>query len=195
VTRSNERFVTIRHLPDPVEAEMLKHLLEQEGIAATIQGNTHNAMLGGALGSALQVPLQVLEGDAERATKILAALDEYDSLESGASTAPDELDMNAGDGPYRGAALEDPVPDRKRTVAIAAALIIPLILFVFGAGHFYVRSYARGFALLALAWTSFALAMLGGHRWLLYLMPVFIVLDAAGAVIAINDRARARRSK
>src|SRR5688572_12711928 len=127
MSRAKERFVTIRHVADPVQAEMLKDLLEQEGITALIPGNAHNAMVGGLMSQALQVPLQVRERDAERAREVIDALEEFDSVEpSDAVTAPDVSEMTAGAGPYRGAALEeDRPPERKVVVAIAAALIMP----------------------------------------------------------------------
>lgn len=188
MARREERFVTIRRVSDPVEAEMLKHLLEQEGIAATIQGNAHAAMLGGLGSAVLDVPLQVLESDAERARAVIDALHDYDSVDaSDTVTAPDQSEMTAGAGPYRGAALEEPVPDRKIMVAIAAALIIPLVIAIFGAGHFYARSHARGFMLLASGW-GLVLLGFGGRPWAFFLLPVVMLLDAVGASLVIHGR-------
>ncbi len=181
---ARDRFVTLQHVSDPVQAEMLLDLLEQEGIPATVQGNNHSALLGGLAAAAFRVPLQVPEEDVERAREILAALEDFDEVDplDGEAAVPDALEMSSGEGPYRSAALEDAVPPRRRLVAVFAALILPMVLGAFGAGHLYVRSYVRGFTLLCLGWTC-VIAGLGGMRAAWLGLPV---------VVALESRRRAR---
>lgn len=187
----SDRFVTIRRCGDPLEAERLAALLRDEGIPTSLPGNTHSAMLGGLAASALNVPIQVPERFAEQATEILDALDEYDEVHPGldARTAPDADEMTEGEGPFRSTRLEAPVTDRKKSVAIAAALVLPMILGAFGAGHFYARSYLRGFVLLFLAWTLVVLGVRGFGAAFLGL-PVVVALDALGALAVIGRRSR-----
>lgn len=186
------RFITIRHVADPVEAEMLADLLQQEGIPTTIPGNNHSAMLGGGLAAAaFRVPLQVPEEEAERARAILGALEEYDevdpALDARARTAPDVDDMTSGDGPFRSTELEAPPPDRKRGVAVGAAIVLPMMLAAFGAGHFYARSYGRGFVLLAIGW-SLGIVGLQGFELAWLGLPAVVLADAIGAVKVIEAR-------
>lgn len=188
----SDRFVTIRHVSDPLEAEMLRDLLEQEGIAVTIQGNNHSAMLGGMLASALNVPLQVPEHEAERARAILAALKDFEPLDDAPEPSASEgKPTKAAEGPYRDDAREDELPPRKKGVAVAAAFVLPMILGLFGAGHFYARSYLRGFAILAFAWTGIVLAIDGMAAGLVA-APLAILLDAIGAALTIDARDRQR---
>lgn len=179
----SDRFVTIRRCGNPMEAEQLAALLRDEGIPTSLPGNTHNAMYGGLLAAALEVPIQVPERDAERAKAILGALEEYEAVEPNldARTAPDDEEMTEGEGPFRSTRLEAPVSDRKPGVAIAAAIVLPMVLGAFGAGHFYARSYLRGFVLLLLAWTLVFVG-LGGTGAAFLGLPVVVALDVAGAL-------------
>ncbi len=188
----SDDLVTLRRVGDPVEAKMLVDLLAQEDIVAIVPGNEHNAMMGGLLSGALNVPLMVSKEDAERAEAILGALDDYDEVdpEDAPPSAPDLAREDAG-GPYRGGAPDDRgPPPRKKIVAIAAALIMPGVLAAFGSGHFYARSYARGFGLLAIAWTCLFLAISGRTLFILGL-PAVVLADIVGA-LAIIDRQNAR---
>lgn len=184
-------FVTIKKVSDPVEAEMLKDLLAKEGIVATIQGSTHGAMLGPIGTALLQVPLQVHEADAERARAVLDALLDYDEVEPSDAPLPDENAPRTGHGPYRETAIEDEAPRRKKHIAIAAALILPIITgLVYGGGHFYAREWLRGFILLTSAWLCFALGFSGIARQALIGLPIIVLLDAAGAYFAIRSADR-----
>lgn len=184
------RFVTIREVMDPLEAEMLKDLLEQEGIPTRIQGTTQSALYGGALSLTREIPLQVAEEHAERAGAILDALHDFEPLEPQAleERAPVAPQDEKGAGPYRSAGLTKPEPPpRKILVAIAAALIIPMVILGFGAGHFYARAHLRGFVLLFSGWTAVVLLFRGGHAWPFFAIPILILLDAIGAVVVIRQ--------
>lgn len=168
---------------------MLADLLRQEGIPTTISGNHHSAMLGGLAAAAIRVPLQVPESEAERARAILGALEEYDEVEPGLDvrTAPDVEEMTSGEGPFRSTRLEEPPSDRKKRVAVLAAIILPMMLAAFGAGHFYARSYGRGFALLGTGW-ALAFFAVQGHQVALLGLPLVVAADALGAVRVIDAR-------
>ena len=73
-------------------------------------------------------------------------------------------------------------------VAIAAAIILPMVLALFGSGHFYARSFLRGFTLLAGAWTLIVLG-LGGRPSFLLGLPLIVLADALGACAVIGARA------
>ncbi|MFT5356505.1 MAG: hypothetical protein ACI9KE_003730 [Polyangiales bacterium] len=178
--------VTIRHVSDPMEASMLVDLLKQEDITAFTPGNEHNAMMGGLLGSALNVPIRVDESDAERAMEILSALDDYDKVDAIPLSARDPS-AHDGDGPYRGGPMPTDTSDRRKaSVAIAAALILPSVCGAFGSGHFYARQYQRGFILLVSAW----LCIVYGFReqWAWSGVVVVMVLDLVGAAASIRRR-------
>ncbi|MBX3273370.1 MAG: DUF2007 domain-containing protein [Sandaracinaceae bacterium] len=179
---SDARFVTLKQVGDPVEAEMLVDLLRQEGIAASTPGAGQAAYLGHIAAATFQVPLQVPARDAERAREILGALEDYDEVEPEDVPAPP---LSDDDGPYRGRVRSDEPPPRKKLTAIAAAVLLPLILGAFGAGHFYVRRHGAGFVLLALGWGCIALAIAGVGPALVGL-PVIVALDAWGAARATD---------
>lgn len=177
-------MVTIRHVSNPMEAAMLVDLLEQEGITAFTPGNEHNAMMGGLLGSALNVPIRVDESDAERAMEILSALDDYDKVDSIPLSERDPTAL-VGESPYRGGPKPaDDTSDRKTSVAIAAALILPCVVGAFGAGHFYARQTQRGFVLLVSAW----LCIVYGFReqWAWGGVVLVVLLDMVGAASTIK---------
>lgn len=181
-----DRFVTIRTLHDPLEAETLKALLEGEGIPTTIQGSHHSALYGGLLASALHVPLQVPESQAERARAILDALHDFEPVEP--LDVPPRTVVDPGAGPYRSsAAIPDPPTPRKMSVAIAAALVMPCVIVLFGAGHFYVRSRLRGVALLMTGWTALLLFVMRDMHMALAVLPLVVALDALGAVLVIRS--------
>lgn len=186
-------FVTIRQVADPVEAEMLVDLLAQEGITAHVPGKEHNAMMGGLIASALQVPLKVPEDQAERAIEIISALEEYDEVDphDAGPNAPEAMELE-GNGPYRGGlAQRDATPPRKKRVAIAAGLFLPLVFGAFGGAHFYVRSYPRGFGLMATAWL-FAFLGFSGYPLAWAVPALVVIIDIAGA-LGIIDRQDAER--
>lgn len=184
-----DRFVTIRTVHDPLEAETLKALLEEEGIPTTIQGSHHSALYGGLLASALRVPLQVPESDAERARAILDALHDFEPVDPLDDPPPSVADPDAG--PYRtSAAIADAPTPRKVSVAIAAALVMPCVILLFGAGHFYVRSRLRGVALLMTGWTLLLLFVMRGVHIALVALPLVVALDALGAALVIRSHRR-----
>lgn len=162
---------------------MLVDLLKQEGITAFTPGNEHNAMMGGLLGSALNVPIRVDERDAERATEILDALDDYDKVDPIPLSERDPA-AQGGDGPYRGGPLSESTYDRKLSVAIAAALILPCVVGAFGSGHFYTRQYQRGFILLLSAWVCIFLGFTEPLAWAGVVLVV--ALDMAGAAVTVR---------
>jgi TM2 domain-containing membrane protein YozV len=182
-----DRFVTIRHVASGLEADRLRVLLEDEGIVATTQGAGHSALTGGLMDPMLSLRLQVPERDAERALEILEALEDP---EEQAVEPPDEDDELRGDGPFRSGAITETRPTRKPNVALAAALIVPMFIGVFGAGHFYARRPGRGIALLATAWFAIAAAVVTGRAELFLIAPLVAIVDGFAAASAIRAEAR-----
>ena len=181
---SDELFVTIRKVADPVEAEMLVDLLSQEGIPASTPGAGQAGYLGNIAAATFMVPLQVPERDAERAREIISALREFDEIDPEDAPLPE---MKEKDGPYRGGVVhEDPAP-RKKVTAIAAAIVLPMIIGAFGAGHFYVRRYSTGFILLAVAWGAIVSSVVGAG-WAIGVLPIVVAFDAWGATRVIDEQ-------
>jgi TM2 domain-containing membrane protein YozV len=183
---SDDRFVTVREVGDPTEAEMLRALLDENGIPCTLQGNAVNALYGGMLAPVLGVRLQVPERELEAARELLEA---FTSEELGEPIAAGEPDLRIARGDSD---PDEPVgpPPRKVGTAIAVALILSLTLGLVGAGHFYVRSFARGFALLAIAWGSaIAFFIHPETSWILSAVPLAILLDVVGSAVLVRSRA------
>ncbi len=178
----SERFVTIRKVVDSVEAEMLVDLLAQEGIAANAPGAAHASLMGNIGTTLLGVPLMVPESRAEEAKAIIAALREYDELDPEDQPLPE---VSAAEGPYRGGTVDDGSPPRKKVTALAVALVLPMIVGAFGAGHFYVHRYKTGFVFLGLGWAS-VLGATAGLGELIAALPILIALDAWLAMRAID---------
>jgi TM2 domain-containing membrane protein YozV len=189
------RFVTIRRVSSGFEADRVRALLEDAGIVATTQGAGHSALTGGLMDPMLDLRVQVPERDAERAIELLEALEDPDEP---AVEPPDEDDELHGDGPFRSGAISETRSTRKPNVALAAALIVPMFIGVFGAGHFYARRPGRGIALLATAWFAVAAAVVSGRAELFLIAPLVAIVDGFAAASAIRaearDRAALRRS-
>jgi TM2 domain-containing membrane protein YozV len=186
-----DRFVTIRRVSSGLEADRLRVLLEDEGIVATTQGAGHSALTGGLMDPILELRLQVPERDAERALEILEALEEP---EEPAVAPPGEDDELRGDGPFRSGAITEARSPRKPNVALAAALIVPMFIGVFGAGHFYARRPGRGIALLATAWLAIVAAFASGHIELCLVAPLVAIVDGFAAASAIRAETREREA-
>jgi hypothetical protein len=183
------RFVTIATTWDPVRAEVVKDILGQEGIAATIAGANHNALLGAA-GAMIEIRVQVPEEQAVRASEIVSAMDDEDqvlvddsdearALESYEHAGPSGAAL-AGDGPYRAAPtrvrLERP---RMKRVAAFLALVV-----TFGTGHFYAGAPLRGLALLAVE--AFLVFYGTTHPGAMWALPIVIAADLVGSVTHIH---------
>jgi len=180
----SDRFVSIRKVADPVEADMLVDLLSQEGIPAHTPGAGQAGYLGNIAAATFEVRLMVPEDRAEEAKAIISALREFDEIDP-EDQMPKEISDT--DGPYRGGARTDGLPPRKKLTALAAAIVLPMIIGAFGAGHFYARDYQRGFLLLALAWLCIVLSVV----WFAPLIagvPIVVALDAWLAMKLIDSQ-------
>jgi len=157
---TDEPFVTLMRTTDPVRAEVIRDLLEQEGIPVAMTGQHHNALLGGA-GFLIEIPIQVPRDRADEAADIINALDDESSVmvdEHGqptdiAADADTETDFaheakrEEGAGPYRSAPRRRPRAERPRLKRVAAFLASAIGL---GTGHHYTREYTSG-AILTLS--------------------------------------------
>ena len=185
------RFVTITTTWDPVRAEVVKDILAQEGIAATIAGANHNALLGAA-GALIEIRVQVPEDQAVRASEIVGAMDDEDQVlvddsdEARALASYEHASSPAaalaGDGPYRRAPARVR-PERARLRRVAAFLAIAI---TFGTGHFYVGAPLRGLALLV---TEIFVIFYGAtHPSFMLGLPALIAADLIGSLAIIGRR-------
>ena len=186
------RFVTITTTWDPVRAEVVKDILAQEGIAATIAGANHNALLGAA-GALIEIRVQVPEDQAVRASEIVSAMDDeeqvlVDESEEARALASYEHAGSgaalAGEGPYRRAPARVR-PERPRLKRVAAFLALAV---TFGTGHFYAGAPLSGLALLASE--AFLLFYGATHPTAMWGFPIVIAADLVGSVVHIERRRR-----
>lgn len=70
----NDDLVIIHTAYDNAEADIIKGLLENEGIPVFIQGYNHHSMLGKA-GAAIDLNIMVSARDAERAKNCIAQVE------------------------------------------------------------------------------------------------------------------------
>ena len=181
---SANALVTIRTLHDPVQAEMLRELLERAGIHAAVPGALHRGLLG-PLGAYITIPLQVPARDAGRARTILAELhppetrweviDEHGRRAAAQTLGLPEHPGEADEGDYAG-----PVPRIKR---IAAFLALGVTL---GCGHFYARAMAAGGLLLAAELSVIALGYPDGTLWTFLAIPFLMAVDLLGSARAVD---------
>lgn len=171
-------------LADPLRAEMIRDLLEDEGIVVALPGLEHRALLGVA-GGYVDIVVRVPASDLERARAIVAALDSAeivrDDDDDGLDDEDDDVEREADRDSvtYREStrgAVRDPVTfHRSKRIAGFAGFWLPL-----GGAHLYARQYRSAAMLAALMAVSVA-AMITGV-WLAILLPLAIVaLDVAGA--------------
>ena len=195
-------FVTIRIAGDPLEAQMLRDVLSQEGIEATIPGAYHGALLGAA-GALIRIPVQVRRSQAEEAACIVEAIDEYDAVlpdgEEGPAVPAEEMErrlaladaQDEGQGPYRAGPIVREAPERPRLKRVA---VIASVVLTFGAGHFYARD-TRGGLLLLLSELVVLLLAMGGHApQAMGALPILVIADVVGAMGAV-DRANGEQTE
>lgn len=198
---AKDEFVTILELSDPVHAEIIRDVLAQEGILATIPGSMHSSMLGAAGRAFLQIRVQVPASRAAEARAIVDALEEYDEVlpdgEEGAAISAEEMERRLaredaeaeeGEGPYRRGPIVEPGYERRtKRVAIFCGLALS-----FGAAHFYARESGPALGLLIAEVLLFGFAIAGYGAAILG-VPLLVLIDVWGAMRAI-DRQNARRS-
>jgi len=189
-----DEFVTVATLYDPVQAEVIRDVLAQEGITATVPG-THHSALYGAAGSFVELRLQVRAGDADRATDIIAAMDDEssvvvdDSEEAAELSRVEHVDPGSregapggepGAGPYRSPPQKKRLR-RPRLKRVAAFLSVGV---TFGTGHLYARETLSG-AMLTVAELAalFAATTTPVVAWAI---PVLMLVDLVGSMRAVD---------
>ncbi len=155
---------------------MILSLLRENGIEASAPGNAHSGLLGGMAASALSVPIHVADEDAERARELVAAY--FDAPTDGEVDEREELEED------RGEQTPTSSSGKKKSVAIAAAIVFPGMCGLFGAGHFYAGRMPVGFALLALGLGS-AIAAFMVEPMFAIGSAVAIIADVIGATRAV----------
>ncbi len=183
----DDEFVMVGYLHDPLRAQMLKALLEEEGVPVLLPGIEHRGMLGAA-GAFIEIPVMVPRRHAEDTLELLEAMEEAESEPSEVDAwVPEEL-VTRGD-PYRDAPVENDFGKRrlrKRFAALSAAL------FGFGIGHTYAGD-RRGGLLLAVAEAWAWVMVCFGSAPMVAVIAVARALDAYGSCrrveLANGDRA------
>ncbi|UJR83260.1 DUF2007 domain-containing protein [Sandaracinus amylolyticus] len=186
----DEERVELLRTHEPLRAEMIRELLESEGIPVSTPGLEHRAMVG-VMGSYVEIVVQVPRRDRERAQALL------DALEAAPIDGPDLRDE---DEPreeravvsYRDAArAPSTVAGKRRRVAAFASMVIP------GGGHLYVAQW-RSAGIVALV-EVLALVLAGaGMPFAIFLLPLAVLGDVLGAIwhcerLAGRDVVRSKR--
>src|SRR5687767_2910873 len=90
----NERVELLR-MHDPLRAQMIRELLEGEGIAVATPGLEHRAMWG-IVGHFVEIVIKVPRGDLERARELIAGLEARPN-----DPLPDAYDEEVATAGYR----------------------------------------------------------------------------------------------
>ena len=197
----DEDLEILMRLSDPLRAQMIKDVLEQDGIVVATPGLQHQALLGRGV---IDIVLRVPRSDLRRAQELVAAFDSAPIVGEGddddhvvgdeaALAGPGVIEMPSGneddelprhaDPPatsYRASARGAPLPPvpklhRSKQIAAYAGVALP-----FGGAHLYARSYptAALFAAIMIA----TLVAIGRGVFLAVLLPfVVVALDVLGA--------------
>ncbi|MEM9188131.1 MAG: DUF2007 domain-containing protein [Myxococcota bacterium] len=190
---TEDPFVVVWRTDDPVRADILKDLLEQEGIPVIVPGSMHRGMLG-AVGGLVELSIQVPRSRTAAARDLISSLDRYDAVLPDGDDGPEvpreemerRLDRDSeethGAGPYRasGVSVKARRDLRLKRVAVFCSLIIG-----FGTGHIYARAYRPGFLLLGIQALCVALACSGDIRGVLF-VPVVLLADLLGSLRAVD---------
>lgn len=156
-------LVILLRTEDPLRAQMVTDLLEQEDIPVATPGLVQRSALG-ALGAFADIVVRVPEEDLDRARAIVAALDE-------GAPAQDPDDEPVTYRASRKKPKERTAPVRLARVAVFVAFILP------GGGHMYLGRYRPAFVLVALQMAVwFALHHEVPYAGLVW--PVGFVVDA-----------------
>ncbi len=175
---TDDSFVTLETLHDPMEAEVHRELLQDAGIVVATPGLEHRHMLG-MIGGYVKISIKVRQSDLEAAREILTSLEDADEiLEPIADPKPPAVD-----GPYRGGPGDDEegYTDKKlKRIAAFASLVL-----TFGSGHFYARQMHTAWLILALEANAIGAALLG-HPELAAIVPALMIYDFFGGLRAVD---------
>lgn len=187
----DEKWVSVASVTDPVQVDMWRDLLEQEGIAVQTAGLRHAQAIGGPFTAAIMgVQLRVRSSDAERARDLLESLDLGEPLDRehdpDDSEPPPRLASGDGKGPYRSdpRAMARSAQPKRMLVSTGIG-----VFMTFGAAHFYTGEIASG---IVLAMTEvFALGMVVTGQTVkgAAMLALGILIDivfARGAVLRAN---------
>ena len=94
----SSKMVTVATFGNPIEAELAKNRLRDEGIQAHLLGDTGGSPFAGVGGLFGQMSLLVAEADAERAGRVLAEEEPEEPSEEGGSTAIKAPEWSRADG-------------------------------------------------------------------------------------------------
>lgn len=201
-----DELVIVLRVRDPVRADLIRELLEDDGIAVSVPGAMHRGMLG-IEGGFLELPILVPRRHLARAEEIIVATEHHDGLVTGTDgddaddpsreqarhdAAPDvggsfSKPSEGRGAPYRAAVVKRtaPSPRLKRISGFIA------IAVTFGAGHWYSRETTSGLVItlaqIAAIWVAMAV-----HPWAIVAVLALVAYDFVGSMRAA-DRFNAGR--
>ena len=187
----DEKWVSVVSVTDPVQVDMWRDLLEQEGIAVQTAGLRHAQAIGGPFTAAIMgVQLRVRASDAERARDLLESLDLGEPIDRDHdpddSEPPPRLASGEGKGPYRSDPRDAVRSAQPKRVLVSTGVGV---FMTFGAAHFYTGEIASG---IVLAMSEvFALGMIVTGQTIkgAVMLGLGILIDivfARGAVLRAN---------
>lgn len=196
-----DEAVIVTRVRDPVRADLIRTLLESEGIWVTVPGSAHRGMLG-IEGAFLELPVLVRRYDRARAEELIAAMETHDGLVSGGGDDGDDEDSAEEDArrdaapdvgassprPSDGRAMPYRAPLEKRTAPSPRLKRVSgfvAIAITFGAGHWYARETTSGL-LITLAQIAAIWAAMTLHPWAIVAVIALVAYDFVGSMRAAN---------
>lgn len=179
---SDDRFVTLARLHDPVRAELLVDLLDQAKIPVTSVGLNHRALYG-MTGGFVEIVLQVPADRLEEARELVASLEAGAEHDAEDGEDAEDADGKEGGRGARSPSLRESGPKavRLKRIAAFAAFVLPV-----GGGHFYAGRYRRAVALLLSQVLCIVLAVSRVEVRTIYLFGLGVVADLLGSFEAVE---------
>jgi len=180
-------YVTVHRTYDPIGAEMLGDLLQQEGIDARVLGS-HASAIFGAAQSFLQVRIEVPAADAARARELIVAF-----------VAAGEAGQSDVDASESEPALRPPilVPEVQPPVHLSWVRALGIAPLIPGGGHFVARRAIVGGAVLLAQLVAVAAMVSGSAREATagaLTAAGLLLFDAVGGVLAVRAYNRGARA-
>ena len=166
----DEARVELLRTHEPMRAQMIRELLESEGIPTSTPGLEHRAMLGVA-GGFVEIVALVPRRVLGRAGELVVSLDAAPVVGLEVDDDPRVEHATAG---YRDPArVASTVHGKRRRIAVVASMILP------GGAHLYVAEW-RSAGIIALV-ELLALVSIGmGVPWVGAVLPLAVIADAIG---------------
>lgn len=179
----SDEMIVVHVAHDISEADIIKGMLEDEGIPVFVQGYNHRSMLG-VVGAYVDINIMVSRDDTERAKQCIAQA-QVDIALPAEDSDPIEAEEVAG---------TEVAPGETRPKSWMVAIMLPFLLP--GLGSYYVGRGDVGGWFLTLAGLSYVVLFASRNESIvvgaLILIPVLIVTDL---LISITTLRNARKEK